>query len=441
MLRESSTTALSPPPPAYPWRAVLLTMLAMLGLLVLGTWLIDAGYDISLRDDDPQWQQLSATCYYIGDARHYTRIAMSGYSSYIAWLGPPHFTYLNDRSWWPLFPNVAALLMRSAGTGACTTRTLNGICFVLLVPLFQALTGERRVWRLLVLAILPFGSWLYIGQADTFFLVLSGVMVLVIRRSERRPLLSGLGAFGMGLIVGLAKPNALSLLPALGVWGFALSIAHARTCARTPDTLRHVLQHALSDRNPGWAPLLAALGITLSLSWWVYQTSGYYPFYVLMLQRAMWWREFRQWSLSSFAFVFNKAVSYARGGLINLNELYRLSELINLIFGLALTVCRLPPTWPNGERLSIPLHWRVGVISGYVLMFASGQSHGIERYMLANVFAILTYYRLLFGAPDQPVSWRVRTLPGLLRWILLIFAPVTWALMWLQLTRDPFGLM
>jgi hypothetical protein len=171
---------------------------------------------------------------------------------------------------------------------------------------------------------------------------------------------------------------------------------------------------------------LGALGIVLATAWWFYQTSGFYPYYVLLLQRTLWWREFAEWDPASFAYIFHKAISYARHGLLNLNELARLVELSSLVFGLALGLSHLPPRWPNGERITIPLHWRIGILGTFVLMFASGQSHAVERYAASNVFIVLAWHRLVFGLPGQRVTWRVTTFPGLLRWVWLLLGPVLW---------------
>ena len=131
------------------------------------------------------------------------------------------------------------------------------------------------------------------------------------------------------------------LVPALGVWGLLLTRDHLRAATRSR------WRRALDDSNPGWGPVLGALGIVLATAWWFYQTSGFYPYYVLLLQRTLWWREFAEWDPTSFAYVFHKAISYARHGLLNLNELTRLVELSSLVFGLALGLSHLPPRWPT----------------------------------------------------------------------------------------------
>ena len=457
-------------PDRYPIRAVLIALVGMLVLLLIGTWLIDAAWAWTHRHEDPRYVDLPGSCYWSGDARNYMRIALDGYSNYTPWLGNFHFTYLNDRSWWPLFPCVTSLVI-DLGGGPCSSRAVNGIAFLALVPIFQALTGERRWWVLLTLAVLPYGAWLYVGEADTFLLALSGVLVWVARphftpgplsvygeredgdqveigildrrgRSQTCPgrvtdpplqspyapakaqynTVRAIAAFVFGILIGLAKPNGLVLVPALGLWGLVLTRDHLRAATRSR------WRRALGDTNPGWGPVLGALGIVLATAWWFFQISGFYPYYVLLLQRTLWWREFAEWDPASFAYVFHKAISYARHGLLNLNELARLVELSSLVFGLALGLSHLPPRWPGGERIALPLHWRVGILGTFVLMFASGQSHAVERYAASNVFIVLAWHRLVFGVPGQRVTWRVTTFPGLLRWVWLLLGPVLWGL-------------
>jgi hypothetical protein len=434
-----------------PHRSRLLSLLsvlvAMLILLLTGTRLIDAVFEQHVTQEDPRYGIFPGTCYWAGDVRTYLRIALNGYSDYTVALEPPHLTHLDDRSWWPLFPNAVHLVIRLGG-GLCSARTVNGIAFLALVPLFAALTGERRVWRLLVLAVIPFGAWLYIGEADTFFLALSALLVRVIAQAERHPRLAGIGALAMGVLVGLAKPNGLALVPALGVWAFALAKKHfttenaenAEENAEDQARVWRGVRGALADANPGWAAVLGGVGIVLGIGWWVYQTSGYYPCYVLMIQRSLWWREFDPGSVSSFAATFHSAVTLTRrvAG-FNMLDLQRMVELACLIYGLALCVSQLPPRWLGAERIAIPLYWRVGVLGTFALMFASGQSHAVERYTASNVFAVLIWYRLVFGAPDQRVTWRVWTFPGLVRWAWLLSGPALWGLAFCLLGWEPLA--
>ena len=423
----------------YPWRPVLLATLGVVLMLILGTTLIDLSFRWQLDQeyDDDRYHALKGTCYWAGDARNYMYIALDGYTSYDRALLTPHLTQLDERSWWPLFPVLAGQVI-SWGGGSCSSRTVNGVAYVLLVPIFQALTKERRWWRLLLLGMLPFGAWMYVGEADTFFLALSGLLVLAVRGAPDAPRRAGVLSFVAGVVLGLAKPNALALIPALGIWGLTWIAAHLRAMP-PPEKRRAWIGRILSDANPGWAPLLAALGIVLSTMWWIYQTSGYYPYYVLMVQRSLWWHEFKAWDPVSFSQNFHLAIEYARTGRINMSELQRLVELSAVLFGLALCVSCLPPCWPGGERSLIPLHWRVGVLSIFVLMFASGQSHAFERYTVSNVFVMLAYYRRVFGTPEHPPDWRIWTLPGLLRWLWLLCAPVMWVLTYLLLGWNPLN--
>lgn len=423
------------PPSGYPWRAVLVALVVVWAVLFAGTLAIDAAWEWRTTQEDPRYARFPGTCYWSGDARNYMRIAINGYTDYTPWLGPFHFTSLNDRSWWPLFPNAVDLAIRLGG-GMCASRTVNGIAFLALVPLFQGLTGERRWWRLVALAALPFGAWLYVGEADTFFLALSAALMWTCRQGARWPVRAGLAALVGGALVGLAKPNGLALIPALVVWAAVLAIRHVRV---VPGVGQPRWRRALDNANPGWAPLLGALGIALANAWWLYQTSGSYPFYVLMMQRALWWREFDPGDAASFARVFRGAVAYARAGLINMNELQRLVELAAIAFALALSAARLPPRWAGSRADAIPLHWRIGILSMLLLMFLSGQSHSIERYTASNVFVVLAWHRLVFGTPEGPGAWRVTTFPGLIRWTWLGLGPALWALSFLLLGWRPLG--
>jgi len=418
----------------FPWLKVVgPAMIGVVVLLVLGTWLIDESFAWQNRQIDPRYTAFKGSCYYAGDARNYMRIALDGYSNYAPSLSPPHMTLLNDRSWWPLFPRAISWVI-ALGGGACGGRTVNGIALVALVPIFQAITRERRWWRLLVLGVLPSGAWMYVGEADSFFLALSAALVWIILQSERHPRLAGIGAFGMGIIVGLAKPNGLALIPALGVWGIEMAIRYYRAEPVSGSRWRVV-----KDGNPAWAAWLGALGVLTSTVWWIYQTSGFYPYYVLMLQRSLWWREFEGGNPSSFAYTFYLAIQTARNGFGGMLELQRMAELASMVMGLALVCAHLPPRWPGGERISIPLHWRIGVLAVFVLMFQSGQSHAVDRYAVSNVFFVLVWYRVLFGTPEQPVTWRIWTLPGLLRWAWLAAGVVLWVFAWLLLGWQPLG--
>ena len=76
-------------------------------VLICGT-AINAAFDQGVRRIDPRYTALSGTCYFAGDARHYMRIALNGYSDYDPALMPLHYSQPNDRGWWPLFPALAA---------------------------------------------------------------------------------------------------------------------------------------------------------------------------------------------------------------------------------------------------------------------------------------------------------------------------------------------
>lgn len=431
-------------PGRYPVRGVLWSMVGMFALLVAGSTLIEAAFRWrEARESDPRWSQFAATCYWAGDVRNYARIAVDGYSRYPTSLETPHFTDLNESSWWPLFPALSRLAIETVDSGYCATRTVNGLAFVLLIPVFAALTAERRVWRLLILGLLPHGAWLYVGQAETFFLLVSALLVWVVSRAEQHPFSAGLAALPVGVVVGLAKPNALALIPALGLWGALLAWQHARIPSPPEDKRawpRVRWRHVFANDNPGLAAILGGLGIALGMTWWFWQTSGFYPFYVLLQQRTLWWREFEPGSPASFARLFTDILRQTRSGFFTMTHLQRLAELTGVLFGLALALSRLPPYWnPREPREQIALSpvWRVGVLSVLVLMLTSGQTHGVDRYMLSNVFAVLIFYRLLFGAPDQRVIWRPWTLPGLMRWTWLLLALTLWGIAFTQLGWRP----
>ncbi|HVO71102.1 MAG TPA: hypothetical protein VMT24_13715, partial [Aggregatilineaceae bacterium] len=60
-------------------------------------------------------------------------------------------------------------------------------------------------------------------------------------------------------------------------------------------------------------------------------------------------------------------------------------------------------------------------------------------YMASNVFAVLIWYRRVFGGPDQRVTWRVWTFPGLVRWTWLLSGPVLWGLAFCLLGWEPLA--
>ncbi len=430
---------------------------ALLLALLAGTRLIDAAFDWRMTQQDPRYGRLPGTCYWAGDARNYMRIAVDGYTDYTRWLGPPHYTELDDHSWWPLFPRAADLVIRLGG-GACSARTVNGIALLAVIPLVAALTGERRRWRLLILAVIPFGAWLYIGEADTFFLALSALLVWIVGQGERYPRRAGIAALVAGVLVGLAKPNGLALVPALGVWGIALTKEHFTTEITEENkrkdqrktgkisqvfslrSLRSTAFKFFADDNPAWGAALGGIGIVLGTVWWVYRTSGTYPYFVLMVQRSLWWHEFDPWSLASFAHVYQSYFDLLRrAGPVDMLTVQRVIELAGVIFALALSVSHLPPRWPGGEHIPIPLSWRVGVWSMLILMLASGQAHAIDRYTASNIFAVLIWYRRVFGAPGQRVTWRITAFAGLARWTWLISGPVLWGLSFCLLGWNPVG--
>lgn len=418
----------------YPWRAVVPAMAGLALVLWIGGAAINVAFDWRTGQDDPRYKALSGVCYFAGDARHYTRIALNGYSDYDLALQPPHYTQLNDRGWWPLFPALSSGMM-ALGGGECSGYLVNALAFVLLVPVFQALTGERRALPLLALAALPFGAWLYIGGADTLLLLLSGLLVLAVRSGARRPRRAALIALALGALVGLTELHGLLLLPALLVWSFGLTAA--RLWVRPEDDIRSALRIVFEDASPAWAPFFGALGIALGAAAWLYQGSGHYPLWPLMIHRTRWPDEFVGWSVSSFAYTFHSALRMAWRDVMSMQALEHAVQFAGMMFALALSFGRVPPLWPRSEHIVIPLPWRVGALTLVVALFASGQSHGFERAVAANIFVALAWHRLVFGMPGQVVSWRLTSFAGAMRWLWLLSGPALWLLSFLLLGWQP----
>lgn len=418
----------------YPWRGVLLAMAGLALAFVIGGAAINAAFDRRVREIDPRYAALPGTCYFAGDARHYTRIALNGYSDYDPALLPLHYTQVNDRGWWPLFPALAAGVM-ALGGGECSGQIVNGLAFVLLVPVFQALTGQRRALPLMALALLPLGAWLYVGGVESLLLLVSGLVVLAAQAGSRRPRLGALLALLFGALVGLTDVRGLILLPALVAWSFGLTAA--RLWIRPEDDPRPTLRLVVEDASPAWAPLFGALGIALGTAAWLYQGSGHYPLWPLMLHRQRWPDEFIAWDLSSFAYTFHSALRMAWRGLLSMQALERAVEFAGVTFALALSFGRVPPLWPHSERIIIPASWRIGILTLLVVMFASGQTHGFERAAAANIFVALAWHRLVFGMPGQAVTWSLTSFAGIMRWLWLLAGPALWILSYLLLGWQP----
>ncbi len=321
----------------YPWRAVALAMAGLALALALGGAAINAAFAWRVRQIDPAYTALSGTCYFAGDARHYTRIALNGYSDYDLGLLPPHYAQVNDRGWWPLFPALASGAI-ALGGGACGGQIVNALAFVLLAPVFQALTRERRALPLLALALAPFGAWLYVGGADSLLLLLGGLLALAARAGATRPRAASLAALALGALAGLAEPHGLLLIPAFGAWW--LGLAASRVWMRPADDPRSLRRVLFEDASPAWAPLFAALGIALGAGAWLYQASGHYPLWPLMIVRTRWPGEFAAWSPGALARTFQDAVALAWRDQLSMQSLQRGVELAALVFGLALAFGR-----------------------------------------------------------------------------------------------------
>ncbi|MEL7675675.1 MAG: sigma factor [Chloroflexota bacterium] len=281
----------------------------------------------------------------------------------------------------------------------------------------------------------PFGAWLYVGGADSLLLLLGGLLALAARAGATRPRAASLAALALGALAGLAEPHGLLLIPAFGAWW--LGLAASRVWMRPADDPRSLRRVLFEDASPAWAPLFAALGIALGAGAWLYQASGHYPLWPLMIVRTRWPGEFAAWSPGALARTFQDAVALAWRDQLSMQSLQRGVELAALVFGLALAFGRLPPLWAQGERIRLPLHWRVGILTPLVIMFAIGQSHALERAMVSNVFVVLAWHRLVFGEPGQIVQWKLASFPGLIRWLWLLAGPALWLLSFLLLGWEP----
>ncbi len=415
-LRARLATALR----GYPWDAVLFSMLLVVLIVVLGSYAVDAVWTARWNDlGQPVAGRFRGTCYWMGDARILVRIAGNGYSDYDVSLSFRHLTVLPDRSWWPLYVNLTALALRLTGGDYCAGWWVNLFAMALLPPVIQGITGTRRPLLMTGVALLPFGAWLYAAMAEGTFLLLSGVLLWLSLRSPAPSASAGLrllwGALALlvGALVGLTKPNALALLPGFGLLALARAAGHLRA-SDGPPSLRRRLRLALADSNPGWTALLGALGILLGLGLWFHQTSGYYPLYVMMAQRTLWYKEFDAGSpLGFLAHLMGGWWAVLQGRGLPHPLPWNMMEFAALNLMAILIVRDLPPRWPAAPpRSPTPLYATASMLAVFGLMFLSGQAHAVERYFIGNIFFVVAYLRYVYGDEDQPP---VAALPRLVR--------------------------
>ncbi len=373
--------------------------------------------------ENPAYVTFRSTCYWSGDARTLTRIALYGYSDWFYDLSHRHITNLPDRSWWPVFPVLTAGMIALTGNGQCSGWWVNVVAVTLLVPVIQALTKTRRLSLLIGLMFIPFSLWLYIGMAEGVFLLFSGLLWLVCLQGRngvrRRNLAAGIGALLLGVLVGLTKPNSLALMPAFLV----LAIMQSRKyLAFTPflsspqgkkgQVLRASQQSVLlvSDGNPAWASVLAVVGIALGNGLWIYQTSGYYPFYVVMVQRTLWFKQFRAGDLLSMLSYFYGGVFQTFANTLDDYGLVRIIRLTAVLMAGGMMLQGLRPRWPGSAARPVPLYARFSLLAVLALMFSTGQAHAINRYVMGNIFFVVLYLQYVYGAEGDPPLWRLRAI-------------------------------
>ncbi len=404
----------------YPFDAVLFAMMLVLLIVILGSFAVDAAWTAQWNLlDRPIAGQFRGTCYWMVDARIYTRIAGSGYSDYDVSLVFRHLTILPDRSWWPVFVNLQALVLHLTGGDYCSGWLVNLVALALLPPVIHGITGSRRPLFLAGVALLPFGVWLYAGLAEGTFLLVSGVLLWVCLRrpSERWRANAGWGLFALawGVLVGLTKPNALALLPGFGLLALTRTWTHLRAGENVPRLFsRAGLARLLDDANPGWTALLGTLGMLIGLGAWFYQTSGYYPLYVLMAQRTLWYKEFDGGNLLAFLSYITLGWRRVLAGLgLTDPTPWNMMEFGILTLALALIARDLPPRWHSAlHPRRMPSYAAASLLTVFGLMFFSGQAHSIERYFSANIFFVVAFLRYVYGDEDEPP---VAALPGIIR--------------------------
>lgn len=401
------------PSSPYPLRTVLSAMIIALFVIIAGSYVVDTIWGDFHAAEDTRYGAFRGVCYWVGDTRTLNRISLYGYTDYLYDLTNRHISNLPDRSWWPVFPLLTAGMIRITGDGVCSGWTVNLIAVVLLVPVIQALTRTRRPALLVGLTLVPFALWLYVGMAEGVFLLFAGLLWLLCEQvrpnARRRNIVVGGGALLLGTLVGLTKPNSLTLIPAFLTMSVLQSRAYMRAHAGNASR-RSRLRLLLHDANPGWAGLLAAMGITLGNGLWFYQTSGYYPFYVLLAQRTLWFKQFYAGDLASLLDYFSGALEQIMHGSLDLLGMERLLRLSAVLMIGVLALQGLPPRWPGSRARHVPLYARLSLLAIPALMLYSGQAHAITRYAMGNIFFVVLYLRYAYGAEEEPPLWK---LPGI----------------------------
>lgn len=178
----------------------------------------------------------------------------------------------------------------------------------------------------------------------------------------------------------------------------------------------------LDDANPGWTALLGTLGILIGLGLWFYQTSGYYPGYVLMAQRTLWYKEFDGGNVLAFLnyLALGWQSFFSGRGLPDPTPWNMLEFAVLTVMGI-LVARDLPPRWPrqstqvepaaNPARRT-PLYAVASMLTVAALMFSTGQAHSLERYFLGNIFFVIAFLRYIYGDADEPP---LAKLPALVR--------------------------
>ena len=192
--------------------------------------------------------------------------------------------------------------------------------------------------------------------------------------------------------------------------GILDSTMHLST-RKQPIPWKNQLRTLFDDGNPGWAGILAATGIALGNGVWFYQTSGYYPFYVLLAQRTLWFKQFFPADLPTLLNYFSGGLVQAWEGHLDLLGIERLLRLSAVLCLGILALQGLWPRWPESQRRMVPVYARVSLLAVLTLMFFSGQIHAITRYAMGNIFFVVLYLQYVYGTQNEP---RLHHLPGII---------------------------
>ncbi|MBN1966951.1 MAG: hypothetical protein JW910_20025 [Anaerolineae bacterium] len=433
----------------YPLYRVALAITVVIVILISGSYVVDVVWGNYHYEEHPSYGAFRGVCYWVGDTRTLERIALYGYTDYQYDLSNRHISNLPDRSWWPVFPLLTSAMIDLTGDGTCSNWRVNTIAVLLLVAVLPPLLGTRRLLPLIGLMFVPFAMWMYVGMAEGVFLLVSALLWIVCQQSRpdarRRNLLSGFASLLLGVLVGLTKPNSIALLPAFLVIGLMQSRDYLRA-ADGPLPWRARLFRFFSDGNPGWSGILATVGIALGNGIWFYQTSGFYPFYILLMQRTLWFKEFYSGDLTSLFHYFAGGLQQVIDGSLDVLGLERLMRLSAPVMISVLALQNLPPRWPGSaprplfERNNYSeLAGRVSLLAILGIVLFGGQIHAITRYAMGNIFFIVFYLRYVYGTEDDPPLWqlpmivlrrRSGSFRAVLRLLMLVLGPaLTWMVM------------